>query len=260
MDPILWYLLTTLTALTISYQACAAKKLTKNASITAFFMGTTTLSLQPVIGIQILALFFFGKIVTKIGKTEKSQIEDNFSQQRDSYQVLANGGISWVLVILFYVGWIDANIANSMSLFAISAATGDTFSSELGILSEQTPRMITNFKKVPRGTNGGVTSFGVLAAGLGGGLIGLVTCFVTFELSFFTIFRGIFSGITGSTIDSILGAVLEFSGLNIKTGKVVDNTGPNVEIIQKRSILTGNSVNCISSLATTLIFAFFVKN
>ena len=76
-------------------------------------MGTTTLSLQPVIGIQILALFFFGKIVTKIGKTEKSQIEDNFSQQRDSYQVLANGGISWVLVILFYVGWIDANIANS---------------------------------------------------------------------------------------------------------------------------------------------------
>jgi uncharacterized protein (TIGR00297 family) len=258
MDQILWYLLTTLTALTISFQAYTSKKLTKNASITAFFMGTTTLSLQPVIGIQILTLFFLGKIVTKIGKTKKSKIEENFSQQRDSYQVLANGGISWFLTVLFYFGWIDANFAKSMSLFAISAATGDTFSSELGILSEQTPRMITSFKKVPRGTNGGVTSFGVLAAGLGGCLVGLVTCFVQFEISFVTICLGVLSGITGSTIDSILGAVLEFSGLNTKTGKVVDKTGQNVEVIQNRSILSGNSVNFISSLATALIFAIFV--
>merc|ERR1711976_542629 len=96
-----WYLITILITFTVSFRAFKSKKLTRNASITAFFMGCTTLGVLPTVGSQILALFFLGKTVTKIGASKKSKIEDEFSQQRNSYQVLANGGISWVLVILY---------------------------------------------------------------------------------------------------------------------------------------------------------------
>ena len=217
-------------------------------------MGCTTLGFLPTVGSQILALFFLGKTVTKIGASKKSKIEDEFSQQRNSYQVLANGGISWVLVILYLMNVFDGDFVVVSSLFAISSSTGDTFSSELGILSNETPRMITSLKKVPRGTNGGVTLFGFLAAGLGGFFIGVVTCFGNFSKfeKIEIIFLGVLAGLTGSIIDSLLGALLEFSGVDNTSGKVVSKNGKNIKIIQKRAVLSGNSVNLISSLATVL--------
>ena len=71
------------------------------------------------------------------------------------------------------MGWMDCLPFGVLGMYAAVAA--DTFSSELGILAEEMPVLITDVgglmrrrpMRVPRGTNGGVTLWGLLM-GLGG--------------------------------------------------------------------------------------------
>lgn len=129
-----------------------------------------------------------------------------------------------------------------------AAVAADTFSSELGILSKSEPRLITSptLRRVPRGTNGGVTLLGlgagllgsliVVAAGmsflpfcsdatvgrLGGGGAGATwtlgqrrTLMVALTLW----------GASGSLLDSLLGALFQRSVRDVRTGKIVEGEG-----------------------------------
>lgn len=135
-----------------------------------------------------------------------------------------------------------------------AAVAADTFSSELGILSKSKPRLLTswNLRKVPPGTNGGVSLTGTLA-GFGGAFIIALTSLsllpfcnadssIAGQLSgskpgleggtawgwqekiYWVIAVTIWGGL-GSVLDSALGGVLQASVIDSRTGKVIEGTG-----------------------------------
>jgi uncharacterized membrane protein len=139
-----------------------------------------------------------------------------------------------------------------------AAVAADTFSSELGILATSQPRLITApWQKVAPGTNGGVTITGI-GAGLIGSLVIAATATVlipfcaaggdregkglfathgwalgdqiTFMLSIAAI------GLGGSLLDSVLGAVLQASVVDVRTGKVIEGEGGGKVLVHASSL------------------------
>lgn len=128
-----------------------------------------------------------------------------------------------------------------------AAVAADTFSSELGILAKSEPRLITSWtlRRVPRGTNGGVTLLG-LGAGLLGSMI-VVTASMMFlpfcspeAANTWTLGggapwtveqrRALMIGLTlwgglGSLLDSFLGGIFQRSVKDVRTGKIVEGEG-----------------------------------
>ena len=125
-----------------------------------------------------------------------------------------------------------------MSLSAYACACGDTWASELGILSTSKPILITQpWRFVAKGTNGGISLIGTLASAGGGASIGLGHAIYDLlfiqkrkraisRLNIFlsTVIFGGTMGLAGSMIDSALGALFQYSG----SVEVLLNNGKSV--------------------------------
>lgn len=135
---------------------------------------------------------------------------------------------------------LEASRTNEYSNYAAVAA--DTFSSELGILSNSKPRLITSptLRVVPPGTNGGVTATGLLAGVFGAFTVAITSAvLLPFNLSgrpnggdglyvkeraMWTLAMTVW-GALGSILDSVLGSLVQASVVDKTTGKVVEGSG-----------------------------------
>ncbi len=127
----------------------------------------------------------------------------NHKHEKRSYVNLLGNCLAGSAFLVF--GQITAGLAS------ISAAFSDTLSSEIGRLSKKKPILITNFKKVDAGVNGGITVLGIFGALF----VSLIT-FIFFNFIFkydlkATLIISIV-GFLGSIIDSYIGAIWENKG------------------------------------------------
>ncbi|XP_073143064.1 protein PGR isoform X2 [Henckelia pumila] len=253
------------------------KSLDISGAIFAVFVMTIHITVNYRFAAILLAFFFTSSKLTKIGEDRKRKVDADFKDggQRNWIQVLSNSGIATLLVLITWklVGAHDYCLDAKESPLLTSLAggiighycccNGDTWSSELGVLSDEQPRLITSFKPVRKGTNGGVTKAGLLAAAAGGSvigltffLLGLVTTNCAFDVSkkqLFVIPLSALFGLCGSVIDSLLGATLQYSGFCTVRNKVVGKPGPTVKKISGLCILDNNAVNLLSILLTSLL-------
>lgn len=134
--------------------------------------------------------------------------------ERDAIQVLANGGIPAALAL--------ASIGGQRALCyvafagAIAAVAADTWATEIGRHSRTPPRLVTTWKRVPRGTSGGISLLGTSGA-LGGACLIAVASTVGAAAGWAPdasdwqpmIARIAVAGFGGSLVDSLLGATVQ---------------------------------------------------
>ncbi|MBA0777434.1 hypothetical protein Gotri_005452 [Gossypium trilobum] len=264
----------------VAIRSYRRKSLDLSGALAGFLVMTIHFVAGYRFGAMLLAFFFTSSMLTKVGEDKKRRVDADFKEggQRNWIQVLYNSGIAAVLSVLigYLTGWEDKCLDSNDSLLITSliggiighysCCNGDTWSSEIGVLSDDQPRLITTFKSVRRGTNGGVTKTGLLAALAAGSVIGLTFVLVGFlttrcsnEMAMqqlLVIPLSAVAGLLGSIIDSLLGATLQFSGFCSVRNKVVGKPGPTVKRISGLNFLDNNAVNLVSILLTTLLTSF----
>ncbi|KAJ3339025.1 Transmembrane protein 19 [Gonapodya sp. JEL0774] len=261
----------------------------------------------------LLVFYLSSSRITKIGHDTKAKLEDGHVEggQRTAIQVFSNGFTGTALSVLYQVTCaasvrsffedvlhgkrVLADCDGQWRLMMLVAyvshyacCNGDTWSSEIGILAKQPPRLITApWRTVPPGTNGGVTPLGLAASFAGGLTIGLTMAVSSLAQSYTTqsfissssfphswTFTVIFwlcvggaAGLLGSILDSLLGATLQQSLYDPDHKKCVDARRVR-SMGKKRSdfqhvcgsdFLDNNQVNFVSSLVTAISGGLLVQ-
>ena len=159
---------------TFGYFAFRAKTADLSGLFSAALVGIILLVFADVRWfIIMLAFFILGSAATKYKFEYKKRIgvEQGQSGARGYRNVFANGIVAAAAAVLF--GVFQQPIFIVMYVGCVATAAADTLASEIGVTGG-VPFMITTLKKVPIGTNGGVTLTGESVALLGGLVVSLV--------------------------------------------------------------------------------------
>jgi uncharacterized protein (TIGR00297 family) len=181
----------------------------------------------------LLAVFLLTWVSTRIGYARKQRLGIAEARVgRDERQVLANLGVAALCSLLYAFGGHDLRLLVAL-VAALAEAAADTISSEIGQALGGAPRLITNWKEVPAGTDGGITLAGTMAGTLGaivvsfaGNMTGL------FGWRFLPLCTA--AAVAGMLVDSFLGATLE-----------------------RRNVLGNNVVNFISTAISAILTVVF---
>jgi len=178
----------------------------------------------------LVLLFILTWGATRIGYQRKMRLGTAEKKEgRTASQVLANVGVAALCAAAYR--WRGSDVYLVAMCAALAEAAADTVSSEIGQTSSGAAWLITNWRKVPAGTNGGITLAGTVAGivaallvTMGGNFAGLISL----ETSIFPFI----AGCLGMICDSYLGATLE-----------------------SRRVLSNNIVNFLGTLTAVLVIA-----
>ncbi len=160
----------------------------------------------------LLMLWFLvlAALVTVAGATYKKK-KNLYEKYRSTKNVIANGLWPVIMALLFFLFGLlhyyglPQLVAFAGFVAAVSAVSSDKFSSEIGVLDGE-PRAIFGFKKVKKGTSGGITGLGLLAGLAGSLLVAVMALLVPVSAGALSLFLIIaFSGFAGTVFDSMLG-------------------------------------------------------
>ncbi|KAL0967241.1 hypothetical protein UPYG_G00249670 [Umbra pygmaea] len=270
------WLFSILVPLTLTTRALKRRSLDHTGALGALLVGFVLTMANMSFFSALLAFFITSTKLTRWKGDMKKKIDSEYKEggQRNWVQVFCNGGVPTELALLYMIevgpGEMPVDFGKQYSaswmclslLGALACSTGDTWASEVGpVLSHTKPRLITSWREVPTGTNGGVTPIGLLASFLGGLVVGVAyylsqILFVKdlhlAEPQWPIIVYGAMAGLLGSMLDSVLGAHWQYSGYDASVGKVVNYESVTTKRICGKPILDNNGVNLFSSILVAL--------
>jgi uncharacterized protein (TIGR00297 family) len=184
----------------------------------------------------LLALFLLTFGATRYGRQRKEALGTAEAKRgRRASQVAANLGVAvlaGIPQVAERIGGFPVERAMLTTMIAaLAEATADTVSSELGQVFGGEPRMITTFRRVPRGTDGAVSWAGTISGCLGAAMVVTIAALVL-PLRRADALIALAAAIAGLFVDSLLGAIPE-----------------------RRGWINNDAVNTLSTLAAALLAA-----
>jgi len=274
ITPLRWISATVVPVIVVSW-GHSKKSLSTSGALCALVVGFCLTLAHYSFFLCLLAFFVSSSKATKYKADIKRKLQEG--GERNWLQVLCSGGMATELALLYLldIGSADlpvdfrnqyrASWLGMAVLGAFACCNGDNLASELGtVLGGSDPVLLTTFQKVPAGTNGGVTVIGLVCSLVGGLVIGaaywlgIVMSAASLDLALaptqlLVILVGGLGGLLGSLLDSLIGASLQFSGRDAKTGEIVEVAREGVEPISGKMVLDNHSVNLVSSILTALL-------
>ncbi len=206
----------------LSFITYYKRLLNLDGAVTAFFIAVFISIQGGLTLILLLLIFLFSAFLAtkyKFGYKKERGIHEGLKGERGWTNVIANGAVPTMILILydsgsiFNIGFLGEEMMLVLFVTSIAAAASDTLASEMGMVSDKA-YLITNFKRVKPGTNGGISLYGEFWA-----LIGPLYTFLVAQAMFYFagmsllspifILSGIVVSFMSCQIDSLLGATLE---------------------------------------------------
>jgi uncharacterized protein (TIGR00297 family) len=225
------------------------RALTRDGALGAAVIGCVVCARggRPAAG-ALLTFFGSSTALSRIGEAHKRQapLAQAKGARRDVWQVLANGGVA-----ALSIGLGGRHQGGGGLVGALAAAAADTWATELGLLSQRQPRLITTLRPVAAGTSGGVTAEG-LAASVGGALVVGLTWVLLGGAR-----RGlpvaVVAGLGGSMVDSLLGAMVQAvyrcpACEGLTESKVHRPCGQRAQLVHGHGWITNDAVNALATL------------
>lgn len=157
--------------------------------------------------LALVTVFALTWITTRLGYRKKQAFGTaERGDGRQASQVLANLAVAGGSSAMFIVTGAPVFLLTMAA--ALSEAAADTVSSELGQARSDSAWLITSWKQVPAGTDGGITWDGTLA-GIASAITVSLVCAITGLLSWKWFVLSVAGATVGMIVDSFLGAWLE---------------------------------------------------
>lgn len=251
-------------AFAIGLGAWRAKSLSGSGALLAFSIGTLALRTAWSWGAFLIVWFVLASLLSRFGRAVKQQRTQEIvakSDQRDAWQVLANGGVFAVCALLSLFVPAHAHAFTAAAAGALTAAGADTWSTEIGTFLGGTPWSLRSNSRVPVGTSGAITLRGSIA-GIAGALVlasvALGLAMITRE-SWFAVALG---GIGGVVADTLLGAWVQERRFcppcQRATERNVHSCGTKTERIGGIAHLDNDAVNLAATIVGAAISAVVV--
>lgn len=229
LDPLEGLPLSLLLCSSLSYLAHRKRVLTLDGSLAAFAVGLVIGVFGGITWLLLLLFFLLSSFAAtryRFALKEAMGVQEGIRGERRATNVLANGFAPMAVALLSFAGqpWLPREKSGLIFLSAIAVAGADTLASEIGVLSPKV-YLITSFRKVKAGTDGGISVLGelsALAASLYTALFGWVVLYhlssasgfeVTIPAESVYIIIPIVVGFMGCHLDSLIGATIESRGL-----------------------------------------------
>ena len=192
-------------ALLVCILAWRARTLTWGGAVAAFMVGVLVLAGTGLGGGAALGVFFLSSsLVSRLTEGRQAAWVDAKGNQRDAWQVGANGGVAAVGGLL---GFANLPLGLWIVTCSLAAAAADTWATSFGTFARPDPRHVLLWSRVPRGTSGGVSLFGTVGGVAGAMAVAAAPLGAGVPMREFVLATAI--GTLGMLADSVLGATVQ---------------------------------------------------